>query len=99
MAKQRQANAELEALRASTALVWYLVLGGASRSSSLAASLAMVAEDVEEWTNTAAANGVQWGARSMLVVVLSHFPELETELELLGSGRGANLSDDQADAL
>jgi hypothetical protein len=35
----------------------------------------------------------------VLVVILSHFPKLETELELLGSGWGANLSDDQADAL
>jgi hypothetical protein len=35
----------------------------------------------------------------MLVVVLSNFSKLETELELLGSGRGADLSDDEADAL
>jgi hypothetical protein len=35
----------------------------------------------------------------MLVVVLSNFSKLETELELLGSGRGADLSDDEVDAL
>jgi hypothetical protein len=34
-----------------------------------------------------------------MVIVLSHFPDLETELELLESGRGADLSDDQVDAL
>jgi hypothetical protein len=34
-----------------------------------------------------------------LVIVLSHFLELESELELLESGRGIDLSDDQADAL
>jgi hypothetical protein len=37
--------------------------------------------------------------RSALVTILSHFPELEIKLELLGSGRGADLSDDQVDAL
>jgi hypothetical protein len=35
----------------------------------------------------------------MLVAALSHFPELKSELELLGSRRKADLIDDQADAL
>jgi hypothetical protein len=30
---------------------------------------------------------------------LSHFLELKSELELLGSGRNADLTEDQADAL
>jgi hypothetical protein len=34
-----------------------------------------------------------------MVVALSHFPELKNELELLGSGRYADLTEDQADAL
>jgi hypothetical protein len=34
-----------------------------------------------------------------LVAILSHFPELKSELELLGSRWNADLSDDQADAL
>jgi hypothetical protein len=38
-----------------------LVLGGAGRSSSLVASLAMVAEEVEKWINAVTANGVRWG--------------------------------------
>jgi hypothetical protein len=31
------------------------------------------------------ANRVHWGTQSALVAALSHFPELETDLELLGS--------------
>jgi hypothetical protein len=34
-----------------------------------------------------------------MVVTLSQFPELKNELELLGSGRYADLTEDQADAL
>jgi hypothetical protein len=37
--------------------------------------------------------------RSALVTALSHFPKLKYELELLGFGWNADLSDDQADAL
>jgi hypothetical protein len=99
MAEQRQANAELEALQTSIASVRDLVLGHTGGSSSLAASLAMVAEEVENRVNTTAANGVRWGTRFALVVILSHFHELKSELELIGSGRDANLSDDQVDAL
>jgi hypothetical protein len=39
------------------------------------------------------------GTRSALVATLSHFPQLKSELELLGSGRNATLIDNQADAL
>jgi hypothetical protein len=35
----------------------------------------------------------------MLVAALSHFSEQKTKLGLLGSGRNANLADDEADAL
>jgi hypothetical protein len=34
-----------------------------------------------------------------LVAVVSHFLELEAELELLGSGRNVDLKEDQVDAL
>jgi hypothetical protein len=34
-----------------------------------------------------------------LVAALSHFPELKSEMELLLSGRNADLIEDQADAL
>jgi hypothetical protein len=53
----------------SSALVQVLVLGGAGGSSSLAASLAKMAEEVEKWINATAANGVWWGVRSMLVLL------------------------------
>jgi hypothetical protein len=99
MAEWCQADVELVALRASTALVWDLVLSVAGRSSSLVASLATMVEEDEKWRNATTANGVRWRAQSALVTVLSHFPELETEVELLGSGRGIDLSDHQADAL
>jgi hypothetical protein len=35
----------------------------------------------------------------VLVAILSHYPKLEPELELIGSGRDADLSDDRVDAL
>jgi hypothetical protein len=39
------------------------------------------------------------GSRSMLFAVVSHFPELMTELEVRGSGRSTNLTEDETDAL
>jgi hypothetical protein len=39
------------------------------------------------------ANGVSWGTRSALVATLSHFLELDDELELLGSGISGCLLD------
>jgi hypothetical protein len=46
----------------------------------------MVAEEVEKQINATTTNGVWWGSQSLLVAALSHFPELEPELEILGSG-------------
>jgi hypothetical protein len=62
-------------------------------------SLSMVAELLEGRIDTATANPICWGTRSALVATLSHFPELKSELELLGFGQNADLTDDQADAL
>jgi hypothetical protein len=45
-----EADAELEALRTSTARVWGLVLGRPDRPSSLAASLFVAAELLEGWS-------------------------------------------------
>jgi hypothetical protein len=39
------------------------------------------------------------GSRSALVAAVSHFLKLESELELLGSGCNADLTEDDADAL
>jgi hypothetical protein len=52
-------NVELEALQTSTALVRDLVLGDVDGPSSLATSLSMVVESLEDWISTAAANGVR----------------------------------------
>jgi hypothetical protein len=43
--------------------------------------------------------GSAGGVASALSTFLSCFSELETELELLGFGRNANLMEDQVDAL
>jgi uncharacterized protein with NRDE domain len=99
LAEWRQVDAELEAIWTSTTLVWDLVLGEAGLPSSLVTSLSMAAEDVENQINTVTTNGVWWGTRSALVIILSHFSQLKTELELLRSGWNVDLSDDQADAL
>jgi hypothetical protein len=61
LAARREADAELEALQSSTALVWGLVLGSADGTSSLAASMSMAAELLKSWIDVAAANGVRWG--------------------------------------
>jgi hypothetical protein len=95
MARWRRANAELEALWASAALVRDSVLGDTGELSSLVASLTRVAEEVQNWIILAAANGVRWGTRSALIAVCSHFLELEPALELLKSGRDADLSGDR----
>jgi hypothetical protein len=45
--------------------------------------------------DAATTNGVHWGARLALTAVFSHFPKLELELELLGSGYNVDLTKDQ----
>jgi hypothetical protein len=55
----------------------------------------MAMQEVEGRINTAVANGVWWGTRSTLVTSLSHFLELKSELELLGSIKNADVSGDQ----
>jgi hypothetical protein len=56
-------------------------------------------ELLEGQIDAAAANGVCWGSRSMLFAAVSHFLELKTELEVLGSGRNVDLTEDEVDAL
>jgi hypothetical protein len=98
LAARREVDAELEALWSSAARVRELVLDNADGSSSLAASLSMAVELLEDWVDAMATNGVRWGTQSALVAALSHFPELDTELELLGSRRNGDLTKDQVDA-
>jgi hypothetical protein len=75
------------------------VLDNADKPSSLAASLSTAVELLKGWIEAAAANGVRWGARSALVVALSHFLELKSELELPRSKHNADITEDQADAV
>jgi hypothetical protein len=75
------------------------VLGNVMGSSSLAASPSMVVELLKGRLDIAATNGVHWGTQSVLVASMLHFMKLKSELELLVSGRNADLTDDQADAL
>jgi hypothetical protein len=75
------------------------VLERADGSSSLAVSLPSVVELLDGRIDVVAANGARWGTRLALVANLSHFLELGVELELLGSGRSTDLTEDQVDAL
>jgi hypothetical protein len=92
-------DAKLEVLRTFAALCSSLVLGNVDEPSSLVASLSIVVESFESRVDTATANRVRWGIRSVLAATLSHFLELKSELDLLRFGRNADLTDDQADAL
>jgi hypothetical protein len=71
-----------------------LVLDNAHGPSSLVASLSVVVELFEGQFDAVIMNGVRWGTRSVLVAALSHFLELDVELELLGSGCNTDLTED-----
>jgi hypothetical protein len=81
------------------ARVWDLVLDNTDKSSSLATSLSTAVELIKGRIDSTTANRVRWGTRSALVATLSHFLEMKSELELLGCGHNADLTEDQADAL
>jgi hypothetical protein len=55
-------DVELVTLWCSTERVWDLMLGGANGPSSLATFMSVAAELLKSWINTAATNGVCWGA-------------------------------------
>jgi hypothetical protein len=59
----------------------------------------MAVELLEGCVDAADATGVHWGTRSVFVTALSHFSELEVELEVLGSRLHVDLTEDQAGAL
>jgi hypothetical protein len=58
------------------------VLGRSDEAPSLAVALSSTADLIEGLIDAATANGAQL----VLTIVWSHFPKLELELELLGSG-------------
>jgi hypothetical protein len=99
LAARRAADAELEALWTMATRVRDMVLDNVDRPSSLAASMSMVVELLEGWIDVEAANGVRWGFSAALVASVSHFLELKSKLELLGSGRNVDLTEDEANAL
>jgi hypothetical protein len=72
-----QVDNKLEALQTLAALIWDLVLGSVGGPSSLAASVCIVAELLEGQIDTAAADGVRWGARSTLGAALSRISRTE----------------------
>jgi hypothetical protein len=90
-----EADAELEALRTSATQVRDLVLGSTNRLSSLAMSMSVPVELLEGRIDAIAANGARWASHSALVAVVLHFPELE----VLGSRRSADLTEDEAGIL
>jgi hypothetical protein len=47
--------------------------------------LSSTADLIEDCVDAAATNGVHWGG-GVLTVALSHFPEIEPELDSLGPG-------------
>jgi hypothetical protein len=76
-----------------------LLLERSDEMPSRAVVLSSTAEQIEGRVDAAATNGVNWGSWLALTTVLSHFPELELELELLGSGYNADLTKDEMEAL
>jgi hypothetical protein len=90
---------ELEPLWSSIVRVRDLVLGSINGPSALVMSMFTAVELLESQIKAGAANRVCWGACSILVAVVLHFPELDADLEVLGSRRNVGLMEDEADAL
>jgi hypothetical protein len=62
-------------------------------------ALSSIIEQIEGRVDAVAANGVHCRAWLALIAVLSHFPELELELELLRFGYNADLMKDEMEDL
>jgi hypothetical protein len=76
-----------------------LELKGFDETSSPAASLSLVEDLIEGRVDVVATNRVRWGSRLALTAALSYFSELEPELDVLGSGRNADLTEGQLEPL
>jgi hypothetical protein len=87
-----------EALRSSTTRVRGPVQVRSDETPSLVVVLSPSTELMEGHVNATAINRVHWGARLALTAVLPHFPLLEPEFELLGSGYNVNLMKDEMEA-
>jgi hypothetical protein len=75
------------------------VLGDVDRSSSLMTSMSTVAKQFEGRIGVTIANRVHSGSRSALVATVSHFPELDADLEVLRSRHNVGLTEGEVDAL
>jgi hypothetical protein len=76
-----------------------LVAGGAGRPSSRAMSKSAAVELLEDRIDAAAANKVCWASCSTLVAAVSHFTELDADLEVLRSECSVGLTEDEVGAL
>jgi hypothetical protein len=94
-----EAEVELEDMRSSAALVRDLVLGDVGGSSLMAMSMSVVTEQLEGSIDVTATNRVRWGSHSALVAMVLHFPELDADLEVLGSRHNAGLTKDEINPL
>jgi hypothetical protein len=75
------------------------MLKGSNEASSLPVSLSSATDLIEGRVNATATNKVHGGGGGLaLTTALSHFPELEPEVELLGYGCNADLTKGQLDA-
>jgi hypothetical protein len=86
---------EHQALQNLASQVRDLVLERSGEAISLAVVLFSTVNPIEGCVDAAATNRVHLGAWLALTTVLSHFPELELELELLGFGYNADLMKDE----
>jgi hypothetical protein len=94
LATQRDADLELEALWTSAVRVQDLVLGSVDGPSSQTTSMSTTVELLEGRIDAACTNGVCWGSRFVLVATMSHFLELKTEMEVLGSRHSMDMTED-----
>jgi hypothetical protein len=86
---------DIRALWSSDTRVWDLVLKGSDEASSLVELLSSTVDLIEGHVDATATNGSIWGGGWLaLTATLSHFHKLE----LLGSGRNADLTEGQLDA-
>jgi hypothetical protein len=86
---------EHQALQNSDTWVWDLVLERSSEAPSLIVALSSTVDLIEGHADAMDANRVHYWACLVLTTILSHFPELDIKLELLGSEYNANLTKDE----
>jgi hypothetical protein len=83
---------EHRALQNSATWVRDMFLKRSDEVSYLAVALSSTVDLIEGRVDAATVNGVHWEAWLVLTTVLSHFLEMEPELELLGSVYNVDLT-------